>query len=145
MRSRAIVAPLIAAGLLIAVFAAPVQAAGATATTIEVTGIGSVETFTTTGGALCPSGTAVTDFHFFAGGERAGTFHLNKILTCADGSGTFTIAVDAAVVFGAPTDQGGWSVVGGTGDYASLRGGGSLVGTYIEGGIIDLYTGRVAL
>ena len=60
-----------------------------------------------------------------------------------DGSGTFTITFDAATVFGSPQDQGGWKVVGGTGDYETLRGGGNLVGTYIPGGIIDLFTGGV--
>ena len=34
-------------------------------------------------------------------------------------------------------------MAGGTGDYANLSGGGSLVGTYVDGGIIDLYTGSV--
>jgi hypothetical protein len=73
----------------------------------------------------------------------AGSFHLTKTLVCTDGSGTFTIRVHAATVFGSPTDQGGWSVVGGTGDYAGLRGGGNLVGTYVPNGIIDVYTGVV--
>jgi hypothetical protein len=130
-------------GALLVLTAAPVQATGAVATTISIHIVGSTETFTTTGGALCPSGSSASSGFRFAGGGRAGTFHLDKTLTCDDGSGTFTISVNAATANGSPTDQGGWSVTGGTGAYASLSGGGNLVGTYFDGGIDDLYTGRV--
>lgn len=135
------------AALLSVLVAAPVAAAGATPTTIELTGINGVETFTTTGGLLCPDGTSENTFEKFGGSfaSRAGTFHGYKTLTCTDGTGTFSITYDAATVSGSPQDQGGWKVIGGTGDYAGLRGGGNLVGTYIENGIIDLYTGRVSL
>ena len=126
--------------------AAPVHAAGATAVEIEVTGVfGGPETFTTTGGVLCPSGTATTEISHFGGSDHsaAGSFHGEKTLVCADGSGTFTITFDAATVYGSPQDQGGWHVVGGTGAYETLRGGGNLVGTYIPDGIVDHFTGRV--
>jgi len=135
----------LAVGALLALLAiSPAAAAGGTRVSITINAL-AVETFTTTGGALCPWGTATTDFGHFGGSanSRAGSFHLTKELTCGDGTGTFTIRVDAATVFGSPTDQGGWSVAGGTGDYANLSGGGSLVGTYVDGGIIDLYTGSV--
>ena len=125
--------------------ALPAAVTAATATTITLDGNDAGETFTTTGGVLCESGTAETFGFQFAGGPRTGTFHLFKTLTCDDGSGTFTIGVEAKVIFGAPTDSGGWWVVGGTDDYSTLRGGGSLVGTYYEGGIIDVYTGRVTI
>jgi hypothetical protein len=146
MRARSVLGRSIVGAILVAAVATPVQA-GATATTIELRSLSSGETFTTTGGVLCPDGTATTDFHRFGGSDRsrAGTFHLDKIMTCSDGSGTFTIRVDAATRFGSPTDQGGWSVLGGTGDYEGLKGGGNLVGTYVEDGIIDLYTGLVSL
>jgi hypothetical protein len=100
-------------------------------------------TFTATGSVICDSGTATTDFDHFGGSghSRAGPFHLTKTLVCADGSGTFTIVVNAATVFGSPGDQGGWAVLSGTGDYAGLNGGGRLVGTYVPDGIIDQYTG----
>jgi hypothetical protein len=135
----------LAAGAILALLAInPVAAAGATRVSITLNSF-ATETFTTTGGALCPSGTATTDFDKFggSGNSRAGSFHLSKVLVCDDGSGTFTINVDAATVFGSPTDQGGWSVAGGTGAYATLHGGGNLVGTYVDEGIIDLYTGSV--
>ena len=123
-------------------------AAGATTIRIDVNDVAGVESFTTTGGVLCPDGIATTDFHHFGGDfgghGAAGSFHLTKTLDCEDGSGTFTIRVNAATVFGSPTDQGGWSVASGTGDYEGLVGGGYLVGTYVETGIIDLYTGVVS-
>jgi hypothetical protein len=124
---------------------APVFAAGASPVTIRIEVIGGTETFTTTGDALCPAGTATTDVGHFGGGPVAGSFHGSKTLDCTDGSGSFRITFDAATVFGAPQDQGGWHVIDGTDAYATLRGGGNLVGTYVEGGIIDLYTGRVQL
>ena len=125
--------------------AAPVYAAGATATTIRIVGVNGVETFTTTGGVLCPAGTATTQFGHFGGGPVAGSFHGVKTLECANGSGSFRITFNAATVFGSPQDQGGWRVVDGTGTYETLRGGGNLVGTFIPDGIVDLYTGRVTL
>jgi len=134
----------LAGGLLLAAVAVG-AASGATRTTItiDVNNVTGIESFTTTGGALCPSGTATTDFDHFGGGAVAGSFHLTKTLDCVDGSGSFTIKVNAATVFGSPTDRGGWSVAGGTGTYAGLHGGGNLVGTYVPTGIIDVYTGAV--
>jgi hypothetical protein len=120
---------------------APISAIAAGHTTITLNSLSSGETFTATGGVICASGTATTDFDHFGGGPVAGSFHLTKTLTCTDGSGTITIRVNAATVFGSPTDQGGWAVVSGTGDYTSLSGGGNVVGTYVADGIIDLYTG----
>lgn len=140
---RRIVGAAASAATLLLVVAAVGTAAAATQTTITINSTDSGETFTTTGGALCPSGVATTDFHHFGGGNVAGSFHLTKTLVCADDSGSFTIKVNAATVFGSPTDQGGWSVVGGDGAYTHLRGGGWLVGTYNPGGIIDVYTGNV--
>ncbi len=118
-----------------------------TTITIDVNFLTGVETFTTTGGALCPSGTATTDFHFGTGNSSslAFSFHLTKTLVCTDGSGSFTIAVNAATTAGASGDQGGWSVVGGDDDYAGLRSGGNLVGAFysVGFGIVDLYSGVV--
>lgn len=101
-----------------------------------------VEMFTTDSPLLCPSGVAETHFERAAGFiGPAGSFHLSKTLTCADGSGSFTIRVDAATNFvvGDGT-TGGWSVVprSGTGAYVGLKGGGSVVGTNADGAPIDL-------
>jgi hypothetical protein len=101
-----------------------------------------VETFTTDSPLLCPSGDATTDFERGAGNfGAAGSFHLTKLLTCDDGSGSFVIRVDAGTNFvvGEGT-MGGWSVVrgSGTGAYEDLRGGGSIVGVNSDTAPIDL-------
>jgi hypothetical protein len=111
-----------------------------------------VETFTTYSALLCPSGDAYTDFHFGAGNfNQAGSFHLTKLLVCADGTGTFVIGVNAGANFvvGQGT-TGGWSVVpgSGTGDYVGLQGGGNVVGINSTTPPIDLtdhYYGSVRL
>ena len=120
---------------------APISVLAAGQTSITLNSLSSGETFTAAGGVICASGTATSDFDHFGGGPVAGSFHLTKTLTCTDGSGTITIRVNAATVFGSPIDQGGWAVVSGTGDYTGLSGGGNVVGTYVADGIIDLYKG----
>jgi hypothetical protein len=101
-----------------------------------------VETFTSDSALLCPSGVATTDFERGAGNfQTAGSFHLTKLLTCDDGSGSFVIRVDAASNFRVGDGTtGGWSVVpgSGTGDYVGLRGGGSIVGVNSDAPPIDL-------
>ena len=131
------------AGLLL--LAGPGGALAGNNTVITLSSLSSGETFTATGGVICPEGTATTDFKKFGGSgqSRAGSFHLTKTLDCTDGSGSFTIVVNAATVFDSPGDQGGWAVLSGTDDYATLRGGGRLVGTYVPDGIIDTYTGSL--
>lgn len=130
--------------LIGAALASPVAAASRVQIVIDVnTGTG-METFVATGG-FCPSGSAVShDFRSTGHGQNhAFTFHLEKTLTCADGSGTLTIRIDAATTEGASGDQGGWSVVSGTGSWTAAAGGGNLVGTYVPTGIIDRYTGEI--
>jgi hypothetical protein len=109
------------------------------------------ETFSTNTPLLCPTGDAITDFHFGAGNFwAAGTFHLDKLLICDDDSGSFVIRVDAAsnFVVGDGT-TGGWSVVpgSGTGDYVGLKGGGHVVGVNQSGPVdlIDYYSGSLKL
>lgn len=138
-------------GILGALLVAPAASAAAPPiTTIQIDivfGDAGSEDFTTSGGVLCASGTAMTDPVFAAGfgrqGRGAGTFHLIKTLTCADDSGTFQILVNAGSSPNSSGTVGGFSVVGGTGDYTGLRGAGSLVGTYTDDGIIDVYMGRL--
>jgi hypothetical protein len=134
---------VVAGATILLLMAAPAASAASGSTTITLNSFSSGETFTATGGVVCPAGTATTDFHKFGGGGAAGSFHLTKTLVCTDGSGSFTIEVNAATVFGSPTDQGGWGVLDGTDAYASLSGGGNLVGTYVPDGIIDVYTGSL--
>jgi hypothetical protein len=147
MSSARILRPILIACAMVAAMAVPVSAESSQVT-IQVTQVGDTQTFTTSGGALCPGGTAETTFEKFGGSfiaGAAGSFHGYTTLTCSDGSGSFRITFDAATVFGSPQDQGGWHVIDGTDDYAGMTGGGNLVGTYIPNGIIDLYTGRVSL
>jgi hypothetical protein len=134
----------VAAAVILLAIVAPTTLAASGSTTITLNSF-ATETFTATGGVVCPSGTATTDFHKFGGGPVAGSFHLTKTLVCSDGSGSFTIVVNAATVFGSPNDQGGWAVLSGTGAYATLHGGGNVVGTYVADGIIDVYTGSLGL
>jgi len=129
-----------AAVLLLVVTVLPAAAADRVSITIDVNVTTGTELFTADG-PFCASGSATSGNFFFGGGGRAGTFHLQKVLTCDDGSGTLTINVDAATANGSDHDQGGWSVASGTGDYAGVSGGGNLVGNYYEDGIVDHYTG----
>ena len=140
-----VAAMMVAAFVLALTMAGTVFAAGATNVEIVLTGINGVETFTTSGGVFCPSGTSENTFERAggSGNSRAGSFHGYKTLTCAGSGDQFVITYDAATVFDSPQDQGGWHLVSGTGPYASCSGGGNLVGIYIQDGIVDHYTGRV--
>ena len=85
--------------------------------------------------------------------EFAGT----KTITCTEAggvSGTMTIEFDAKVrlePFCDGANKGSWSVLGGTGVYASATGGGKLNGTYpggdscLAGAVDDRYTGRIRI
>jgi hypothetical protein len=145
---RTTLAGLAGAALLALALAAPAAAgSGRVEITLDANFTTRVETFTAEG-AFCRAGTATTPGIFFAGRGRASTFHLFKTLTCTDGSGTLTIRVNAATIAGAPGDQGGWSVVEGTGRWAGAGGGGRLVGTYYDNGggdagVVDVYTGAI--
>ena len=83
---------------------------------------------------LCPSGTFVDEF-VGGGGAFASdrviysAFTIRKVLTCDDGSGTFTILFHPQINPTTPEscDQAGpFAVVGGTGDYATLSGHGDF-------------------
>lgn len=145
---RSALAGLAGAALLALAVAAPAAAgSGRVEITLDANFGTGIEAFTATG-AFCPAGTAETPAIFFAGRGRAATFHLFKVLTCANGSGELTIRVDAATIAGAPGDQGGWSVVDGTGAWEGAGGGGRLAGTYYDNGgddagVVDVYTGSI--
>lgn len=142
-RSRAqSAAALAAAMVLLIATAGGALAARSAIITIEIDLDANVETFTTDSALLCPSGIAYTDFHRGAGNFRvAGTFHLNKLLVCDDGTGSLVIRVDAgANLMRGQGTTGGWSVVpgSGTGSLAGLRGGGNIVGVNSDTPPIDL-------
>lgn len=104
--------------------------------------------FTSDGSVVCPSGTTSNDT--IASGyqsDRGVIFHNRKTITCNDGSGTFTLQLQARLGFngGWETTSGTWVVLSGTGDYTSLHGQGTLIGTEMETGVSDAYTGWLAL
>ena len=107
--------------------------------------------FTATGDLVCPSGTTSESPVQVTGGNqaRALTFHLDKTFICGDGSGSFTLRINAHVQPCDAHDYGGWAVVAGSGAYAGLRGAGTLVGTYYPTdacdaeGIVDVFSGRL--
>lgn len=142
--SPVMAAASLAAGLMLLVATAGGAVAARPAIiTVQIDLDGPVaEPFTTQSPLLCDAGKAYTDFHRGAGNFwTAGTFHLNKLLVCDDGSGSFVITVDAASNFvqGQGT-TGGWSVVpgSGTGDYEGLSGGGHIVGVNSDTPPVDL-------
>ena len=107
--------------------------------------------FSSDGSIVCMSGTTTnSDFH--ANGfqsERGITLHDRKTITCNDGSGTFELSIQARTGFqvGDGGTAGSWVVLSGTGDYANLRGQGTLTGTYTADflGIDEVYSGYVSL
>ena len=99
---------------------------------------------------LCPSGTFVDEFVGGGGAFRSdrffySAFTIRKVLTCDDGSGTFTILFHPQLNPTTPESclqAGPFAVVGGTGDYARLSGHGDfcLFGTGENTGI-ETFTG----
>ena len=142
MRHRPAARSILGSLLITLALAAPTSAATSDVRIPLHVDFATGETFTGASG-FCPSGDAESFGFHIVGAGRATTFHLFKTLTCDDGSGTLTIRVNAVGVFGTSGTIGGWNVLSGTGDYASTRGGGQIVGTAFEGGIDDLYTGRL--
>lgn len=129
---------VLGAFVALALSAAPVAAVTSATATIDVHSVFEEEagTFVADSDLLCESGTT-TDTTAIAGNGRAITFHNLKTFDCADGSGTFTLRIQAQVKPCSATDRGVWSVAGGTGDYEGLRGSGSLVGTYFPNDACD--------
>jgi hypothetical protein len=138
----------VAALLILGLAAAPAVVAAGAGGNVEITLDANFltdgsETFTATG-AFCASGTATTDDLWIVGNPARGlTFHVVKTFTCANGTDSIVMKIDAATHQGSGGDQGGWSVKGGSGAYAGARGGGVIAGVYDDSGVIDVYTGRL--
>ena len=137
--------------LVLGISALPAAAATVVDATIDVHSVfGEPGTFTADSDVLCGEGTT-SDVTRVTGRGRTLTIHNLKTFTCQDGSGTFTLRLEAQVKPCDSTDQGAWSVAGGTGDYERLRGAGNLVGTYFPNdacdaeGIDDHLTGTLVL
>jgi hypothetical protein len=121
--------------VLLSIMTGPVPAQAGAAQPVSIDADSSFagsSTFTASGGGLCASGTAADAGSRVTGSDHATafTFHLVKTFTCADGSGSFSLRIQASVRPCDPTEAGAWAVVGGTGRYVGLRGAGTLVGDY---------------
>ncbi len=94
-------------------------------------------------GAMCPSATSRPAED--AVGDPQALWNGENVITCDDGTGTFTIAFDIlANDTDAMTDYGTWTVTEGTGDYALLGGGGIVSsGPDEDWWWKDTFTGRV--
>ncbi len=111
-------------------------------------------TFTASGsavddGTVCASG-VVEDYHILlAGGQsnRKLQIPVRKAFTCDDGSGTFYVKIQVHLEFETSTEAFSWVVLGGTDDYARLRGSGSGStvgdGSNPQTGNINTYDGFV--
>jgi hypothetical protein len=102
---------------------------------------------------LCPSGTFVDEFVGGGGAFRSGHVDYGasailKTFTCTDGSGTFTILFHPQFTPATPAgclQAGPFAVIGGSGDYAKLRGTGDFC-VFSEGdGFTETFTGRFGL
>lgn len=150
-RWRRVAAPVLSAFAVVLATALPAQGAPPDAVSIRAEAVlGETGTFTAVGAGLCPSGTtAEPDGVDVTERPRTLAFRLDKLFTCDDGSGTFTLRIHAWYRPCDATDRGVWEVVGGTGAYSTLSGRGTLVGTYVPApceeaiGIIDVLVGRL--
>jgi len=99
--------------------------------------------FTSDGSVVCAKGT--TSNLTFASGfqsDRGLIFHVRKTITCDDGSGTFTLQLQARIGFNVGGQTfGPWVVLNGTGDYVGLTGRGTVTGTQSPGAVEDSYVG----
>ena len=134
----------IASGALLAVTAPAAHAAPPEPFTITENLDFDAETFqfTTTGGALCPSGTFEDEFIAQGGNDtsisRASKVNLQfrTVYTCDDGSGTFFARKHVFLVLNedeSSDNSGPISFHGGTGDYTRLSGHGVDIGHAEEG------------
>ena len=92
-------------------------------------GLRHVGAFTSTS-PFCGSGSAVDRQVVQVGGTPARAI---REFTCADGSGSLTLAVEQPILEHAPPFTTTWSLVSATGRYAELHGAGTLRGTLLGG------------
>jgi hypothetical protein len=152
MKTKTLVTITILISLL--VLASPVSAASKP---MDVNIISPLNTTTQTGtftasgpavdaGLICPSGDVIDMEGKVAGNFDNGFINLRvkKLFVCDDSSGTFDVYMNVKVYFDPPYSTAIWRIAGGTGDYATLKGAGSLVGEPLnEFEILDIYDGKV--
>ena len=130
----------------VAIVAGPVAARSSTPISITLDVNFDAESEVITAQTNFCDGTSESEAWISGGGrnERGSlAFHVYRVFTCADDASSLTIELDAAVTRPHGGTAGGWRVIGGTGDYAGARGGGSIVGVFTETGIIDQYEGTI--
>jgi hypothetical protein len=114
--------------------------------TVETTFEASSDPFEATGGVVCKEGVVGNAGGHFVGwqSDTHAQILILKRFTCDDG--TFDILLRVTLDFETRDTVATWSVVDGTGAYASLRGAGTLTGTN-DGGdtILDVYVGGMHL
>jgi hypothetical protein len=145
MRAGRITATLVA-GLAVIAMAGGVSAAQPQA--VEITVVthidGFEDPFDATGGVVCATGTVSNLGGRFIGWQ-SGTqaqIIMSKQFVCPDG--TFDIMLRVTLDFASSDTVGSWSVLRGTGAYATLHGAGSLTGDNAGGDtILDVYTGAM--
>ena len=74
---------------------------------------------------------------------RPGVFRGTRMFVCDSGIGSVTANLSAR--FGEGGSVGTWSMVAGSGAFSGVHGAGRLVGTPLEDGIRDDYTGTVTV
>jgi hypothetical protein len=82
----------------------------------------------TDSGLICPSGTFVDTNIRFAGyqsGRGIVELQVDKVFTCADGTGTFLVKLQIQANFDTGIESFSWVAAGDTGAYGALRGSGS--------------------
>ncbi len=147
---------ILAAVFLLAVSASPVIAAPPTPVHIEVLEFpggtsAPAEPFTISGpavsaGLVCASG--VVSDEELSYNSPSGPYQriwALKHFVCDDSSGTFDIRMVVQLNLDTHDTTARWRVVGGTGDYAGLKGQGSLIGysNYPTVSILDVYDGLI--
>ncbi len=93
---------------------------------------------------LCPTGSAVRDNvtgHQSPSGTRL-TYDL--VVTCADGSGSFTVRVRAKIDAGLTAATGTWRIAAGTLEWSTLRGGGDMAAVLTSDSAMEYFAGRVS-
>jgi hypothetical protein len=138
--------------VLLAMNVSLVFAAQPLAIHIEVTEIiaGGTEPFIASGAAIstglvCPTGTVVETAAKSKDTNGPYTkLWITKHFDCDDGSGTFDVDMVVKLKKATGETTANWKVVAGTGNYASLKGNGKLVGTPVTLGVIfDVYDGKL--
>lgn len=103
-----------------------------------------VDSFVSTGGLICATGQVSNADSRFTGWQNGSHAQILivKRFECADG--TFDVLLRVSLDFETCDTIGTWSVLSGTGAYATLRGSGSLTGDSECGdSILDAYVGSM--